>query len=149
MIPFNKPSITELERKYISDSLSSGKLCGDGKYTKEVQNLFKNKFGISNLFLTTSCSSALDMSAILLNLKEGDEVILPSYTFVSTANAVILRKATPVFCDIEPDTMNINANLIEDLITLKQRQFMLSTMLELFVTWIKLWKLPKNITYLL
>lgn len=121
MIPFNKPSITKLENKYIKQAIESGKLCGDGSFTKKVKEIFKEKFNIDNFLLTTSCSSALDMSAILLDLKPGDEVILPSYTFVSTANAVILRGATPVFCDVEPSTMNIDANLIEKLVTPKTK----------------------------
>ncbi len=120
-IPFNKPSITNKEKKYVLQALYSNKLCGDGAFTKKVNNLFKEKFNVNNFLLTTSCSSALDMSAILLDLKKGDEVILPSYTFVSTANAVVLRGATPVFCDVEKDTMNINANLIEGLITSKTK----------------------------
>ena len=121
MIPFNKPTITDLEKSYMLDSLGSNKLCGDGPYTKKVTKLFEEKFNIKNFLLTTSCSSALDMSAILLNLKEDDEVILPSYTFVSTANSVLLRHARPVFCDVEKDTMNIDANLIERLITPKTK----------------------------
>ena len=121
MIVFNKPSITGLERKYISDALSLDKLCGDGTYTKKVYELFKNKLGVRNLLLTTSCSHALDMTAILADIKPGDEVIAPSYTFVSTVNAFVLRGAVPVFCDVEPSTMNINADKIEELITPKTK----------------------------
>ena len=116
MISFNKPSITDLEKKYIADSLSK-KLCGDGEYTKKACRIFGDKFGIDNILLTTSCSHALDMTAILADFKEGDEVIVPSYTFVSTVNAFVLRGAKPVFCEIEKETMNIDANKIEELIT--------------------------------
>ncbi len=116
MIPFNKASITDIEKKYIADSLGK-KLCGDGEYTKRVHKCFSDKFGIENILLTTSCSHALDMTAILADLKAGDEVIVPSYTFVSTVNAFALRGAKPVFCEVEKDTMNIDASKIEELIT--------------------------------
>ena len=120
MIPFNKASITDTEKKYIADSLEK-RLCGDGEYTKRVHKCFSDKFGIENILLTTSCSHALDMTAILANLKEGDEVIVPSYTFVSTVNAFALRGAKPVFCEVEKDTMNIDASKIEELITPRTR----------------------------
>lgn len=117
MIPFNKPSIKELEKECMSEALSSLKLCGDGKFTHKVYDIFREKFDISNILLTTSCSHALDMTAILADLKPGDEIIAPSYTFVSTINAFALRGAKPVFCDVEKSTMNIDANKIEELIT--------------------------------
>lgn len=116
MINFNKASITETEKKYIEDALTK-KLCGDGEYTKKVYGEFADKLGVNNLLLTTSCSHALDMTAILAELKEGDEVIVPSFTFVSTVNAFALRGAKPVFCEVEKETMNIDANKIEELIT--------------------------------
>ena len=121
MIVFNKPSVTDLEQKYISDALSLKKLCGDGNYTKKVYEIFKNKLGVENILLTTSCSHALDMTAILADLQPGDEVIAPSYTFVSTVNAFVLRGAVPVFCDVEPRTMNIDPDKIEELITPKTK----------------------------
>lgn len=121
MIPFNKPSLTELEKKYMLQAIESGKICGDGGFTKKVNEFFKKKFNIDNFMLTTSCSSALDMSAILLDLQKGDEVIVPSYTFVSTANSIVLRGATPVFCDVCKETMNIDPNKIEELITTKTK----------------------------
>ena len=121
MILFNKPSITDLEQKYVIDALALKKLCGDGNYTKKVYEIFKNKLGVGNLLLTTSCSHALDMTAILADFKPGDEVIAPSYTFVSTVNAFVLRGAVPVFCDVEPRTMNIDASKIEELITPKTK----------------------------
>lgn len=120
MINFNECSITELEKKYVEDALLH-KQCGDGSYTKKSYELFKDKLNIDNLLLTTSCSTSLDMTAILADIKEGDEVILPSYTFVSTANAFVLRGAKPVFCEIEPKTMNIDADKIEALITPKTK----------------------------
>lgn len=117
MIPFNKPSITNFEKQYISEAISSLKLCGDGNFTHMVYDAFKNKFGISNMLLTTSCSHALDMTSIISGFGPGDEIIAPSYTFVSTINSFALRGAKPVFCDIEKETMNIDADKIEELIT--------------------------------
>ncbi len=116
MIKFNECSITDKEKEYVLDALIK-KQCGDGGYTKKAYSLFESKLGISNILLTTSCSTSLDMTAILADIKEGDEVILPSYTFVSTANAFVLRGAKPVFCEIEKDTLNIDADKIEELIT--------------------------------
>lgn len=121
MIPFNKPSITELEKKYISDSLDGLKLCGDGKFTHKASSFFKENLNTPNTLLVTSGTHALELAAILTEIEPGDEVIVPSYTFVSTINAFILRGARPVFCDIEPHTMNIDANKIEELITPKTK----------------------------
>lgn len=120
MIPFNKASITKKELENIRDCLQNSKICGDGKYTKLVNQWFKEKID-ADLLLTTSGTSALEMGALLADLKEGDEVIVPSYTFVSTANAFILRGAKPVFVDIDPKTMNIDANKIEEKITDKTK----------------------------
>ena len=120
MIKFNECSITDLEKEYVEDALLS-KQCGDGSYTKKSYELFKNKLGVENILLTTSCSTSLDMTAMLADIGEGDEVILPSYTFVSTANAFVLRGAKPVFCEIEPKTLNIDADKIEALITDKTK----------------------------
>lgn len=121
MISFTKPSITELEKKYVLDALENSKLCGDGKYTEKCNKWFKDNCGMNNFLLTTSGSSSLDMAAILADISEGDEVIVPSYTFVSTANAFMLRGAKPVFVDIDEKTMNIDANLIEEKITAKTK----------------------------
>ena len=120
MIPFNKCSLTGLEERCMLDALYK-KQCGDGEYTKKVYELFEKKLNIRNMLLTTSCSTALDMTAMLADIKEGDEVILPSYTFVSTANAFVLRGAKPVFCEVNPDTMNIDESRIEELITEKSK----------------------------
>ncbi len=120
MIPFNKASVTELEIQYVLDAVNK-KQCGDGEYTKKACKKFEELFNISNLLLTTSCSSSLDMTAILAELQPGDEVIVPSYTFVSTVNSFVLKGAKPVFCEIEPKTMNIDADRIEELITDRTR----------------------------
>lgn len=116
MIPFNKPSITNIEEKYVIDSLKSGRICGDNKYTNLATEKMKKIFDIRGL-IVTSCSHALDLTALLCNFKENDEIIVPSYTFVSTINAFVLRGARPVFVDIDPNTMNIDANKIEEKIT--------------------------------
>ena len=96
-------------------------LCGDGPFTKRVSEWFNNKFNIQNFLLTTSCSHALELVALLCEIKEGDEVIVPSYTFVTTVSAFALRGAIPVFVDINPKTMNIDENLIEERITTKTK----------------------------
>ena len=121
MIPFNKPSITDIEKNYILESLDGLKLCGDGKFTHKASNFFKERLNTPNMLLVTSGTHALELSALLAEIKPDDEVIVPSYTFVSTINAFILRGAKPVFCDIEASTMNIDANKIEELITPKTK----------------------------
>ena len=121
MIPFNKASVTELEENYLVDALHNSKLSGDGKYTMKVYDQFKERFGIDRMLLTTSGTSALEMTSLLINLEPGDEVIAPSFTFSSTINAFLLRGAKPVFCDVRTDTLNIDENKIEDLITSKTR----------------------------
>jgi dTDP-4-amino-4,6-dideoxygalactose transaminase len=118
MIPFNRPSITQIENKYVMQALSS-KLSGDATFTKLAYKLFFEKTGVSNMLLTTSCTHALELSALLSELKTGDEVIIPSFTFVSTINAFLLRGVHPVFCEIDPKTMNIDVNKIEDLLNPK------------------------------
>ena len=117
MIPFNKASVTKLEEQYILDALYNSKLSGDGKYTMRVYEMLKERFGFENVLLTTSGTTALEMSALLIDLEPGDEVIVPSFTFSSTVNAFMLRRAKPVFCDIRPDTFNMDEKLIEGLIT--------------------------------
>lgn len=121
MIPFNKASITALEEKYLIDALLNSKLSGDGKYTMRVYDQLKEIFGIENVLLTTSGTTALEMASLLIDLRAGDEVIVPSFTFSSTVNAFLLRGAKPVFCDIRPDTLNMDERLIEELITPKTR----------------------------
>ena len=121
MIKFNKPSITEQEEKCIVDALHNSILSGDGKYTTKVYEEFEKRFGIKNMLLTTSGTTALEMASILSNLQPGDEVIAPSFTFSSTINAFLLRGASVVFCDIREDTFNIDENKIEKLITDKTK----------------------------
>lgn len=116
-IPFNKPYLTGKEIDYIQRSHEVGNLSGDGEFTVKSSLWLENNTGCKKALLTHSCTGALEMSAILANIKPGDEVILPSYTFVSTANAFVLRGAIPVFVDIRPDTLNINEKLIEAAIT--------------------------------
>lgn len=121
MIPFNVPPYIGKEDKYIKQTIDSRKICGDGQFTKKCNEKFEKITGAKKVLMTTSGTSALEMAALLADIKPGDEVIMPSYTFVSTANAFVLRGATIVFVDIRPDTMNIDENLIEDAITEKTR----------------------------
>ena len=117
MIPFNKPYMTGKEVDYIMQAHANGHLSGDGPFTKRCNTWLEQEIGARKALLTHSCTAALEMAAILLDLKAGDEVIMPSYTFVSTANAFVLRGAVPVFVDIRPDTLNIDEALIEQAIT--------------------------------
>jgi dTDP-4-amino-4,6-dideoxygalactose transaminase len=121
MIPFNKPYLTGKESLYLHDAVSTGKLSGNGKYTQQCQNFFIEKYGFGKCLLTTSCTDALEMAAILLDIKEGDEVIIPSYTFVSTANAFVLRGAKIIFADSLPNHPNMDCSRIESLITSKTK----------------------------
>ncbi len=121
MIPFNKPYLTGKETQYIEDAVKSGKISGNGKYTVKCQTFFEEKFGFKKCLLTTSCTDALEMAAILINIQPGDEVIIPSYTFVSTANAFVLRGANIVFADSNKDNPNIDVATIEALITSKTK----------------------------
>jgi dTDP-4-amino-4,6-dideoxygalactose transaminase len=116
-IPFNKTYITGNELKYIAEVISSGKLSGDGPFSKRCQQYLEDKYGFKKCLLTTSCTDALEMAAILLNIQPNDEVIIPSYTFVSTANAFVLRGAKIIFADSEEHSPNIDASKIESLIT--------------------------------
>jgi dTDP-4-amino-4,6-dideoxygalactose transaminase len=120
-IPFNKPFIIGRELALIADAVAQGHLSGDGTYTKLCHRWFEEKLGCHKALLTHSCTGALEMAAILCDIQPGDEVILPSYTFVSTANAFVLRGAVPVFVDIRPDTLNIDEKLIEAAITAKTK----------------------------
>lgn len=120
-IPFNKPCIVGSELIYVGQAVAGGHASGDGPFTRRAQKLMEERFGARRMLLTTSCTAALEMAALLCELGPGDEVILPSYTFVSTANAVVLRGATPVFVDIRPDTLNIDERLIEAAVTPRTR----------------------------
>jgi len=116
-IPFNKPHLTGNEPAYIAEAVSKGHISGDGSFTRRCHRLLEDYLGVPKALLTTSCTHALEMAAILLEIKPGDEVIVPSFTFVSTVNAFVLRGAKPVFCDIRPDTLNMDEMLLPDLIT--------------------------------
>ncbi len=120
-IGFNKPYLTGKEYEYIVDAVNTRKLSGNGKYTQLCHSYFKEKYGFHKCLLTTSCTDALEMAAILLDIKHGDEVIMPSYTFVSTANAFVLRGAKIVFADSMKNSPNIDAEQIEALITPKTK----------------------------
>ena len=120
-IPFNKPYLTGKETLYIEEAVKSGKISGNGMFTQKCQSFFEKEYGFKKTLLTTSCTDALEMSAILLNIQEGDEVIIPSYTFVSTANAFVLRGAKVVFADSKPNHPNIDETKLESLITSKTK----------------------------
>jgi len=121
MIPFNRPFMTGRELDYIRQAHAQGQLAGNGPFTRQCQAWLEEHVGCARALLTHSCTAALEMSALLLDLQPGDEVIMPSYTFVSTANAFVLRGAVPVFVDIRPDTLNLDENLIEQAITERTR----------------------------
>lgn len=121
MIPFNKPFLTGSETLYIEEAVRSGKISGDGDFTKKCHAFFEQRYGFKKCLLTTSCTDALEMAAILIDIKPGDEVIMPSYTFVSTANAFVLRGAKIVFADSQQNNPNIDVEKIESLITPKTR----------------------------
>lgn len=121
MIPFNKPLYTGSEEEYVIKAIRSSAISGDGFFGKKCQSWFESNLGLQKTLLTPSCTHALEMSAMLIDIQPGDEVIMPSYTFVSTANAFVLHGAKIVFVDIRPDTMNINECLIEAAITQKTR----------------------------
>lgn len=117
MIDFNRPAYVGRELEYIKDAVQRGMLCGDGEYTKRCSAWMEERFHAGHVMLTTSCTHALKMAAYLCEIEPGDEVIMPSYTFVSTADAFVLRQAKIVFVDIRPDTMNMDEKLIEQAIT--------------------------------
>lgn len=116
-IPFNRSSLQGRELDHIHETISVGQVAGDQTYSRKCQLLLEEVLGVGKSLVTTSCTHALEMAALLLDVKEGDEVILPSFTFVSTANAFVLRGAKPVFCDIRPDTLNLDETKLEALIT--------------------------------
>ena len=120
-IPFNKPFIAGKELYYVAQAVTFGNLSGDGHFTQRCSNLIKERFGAREVLLTPSCTAALEMAAMLCELEPGDEVIMPSFTFVSTANAFVRVGAKPVFVDIRPDTLNMDDALIEDAITDRTR----------------------------
>ena len=121
MIRFNVTPFTGKEPDYIMEAVKNQKICGDGEFTKRDSEWLEEKTGAAKVLLTTSCTHALELAVLLADIKPGDEVIMPSYTFVSTADAFVLRGAKVVFVDIRPDTMNIDEKLIEDAITDKTK----------------------------
>lgn len=121
MISFNVPPTVGKEMTYIEEAIRSHKICGDGEFTQKCSKWIEENTGTAKALLTTSCTHATELAAILANIRPGDEVIMPSYTFVSTADAFVLRGAKVIFVDIRPDTMNIDENLIEDAVTHKTR----------------------------
>ncbi|MBK5271701.1 MAG: aminotransferase class I/II-fold pyridoxal phosphate-dependent enzyme, partial [Bacteroidia bacterium] len=121
MIPFNKPYLTGKETHYLYQAVRSGHLSGNGVFTQKCQQLFEQRYGFGKCLLTTSCTDALEMAALLCDIKPGDEVIMPSYTFVSTANAFVLRGAKIVFADSRRDHPGIYEDGIEALITARTR----------------------------
>ncbi|GAB4551495.1 MAG: dTDP-4-amino-4,6-dideoxygalactose transaminase [Anaerolineae bacterium] len=116
-IPFNRPALVGNEQVYIAQAITNGHASGDGPLTKKVHAWLEQHVGVQRALLTTNCTHALEMSALLLDLKPGDEAIVPSFTFVSTVNAFVLRGATPVFADVRPDTLNLDERQLERLIT--------------------------------
>ena len=120
-IPFNRPQVTDRGREYALAAMASGHHSGDGPFTRRCHELLRRDIGVNKVLLTTSCTSALEMCALLLDIAPGDEVILPSFTFVSTANAFVLRGAKPVFADVRPDTLNLDERLVSSLVTERTR----------------------------
>lgn len=116
-IPFNQPFAAGKEFEYIRQAIKNVHTCGDGPFTKKCHSFLEQTLGVDKALLTTSCTHALEMAALLLNVQPGDEVIVPSFTFVSTVNAFVIRGAYPVFCDVRPDTLNLDENKLEKLIT--------------------------------
>jgi dTDP-4-amino-4,6-dideoxygalactose transaminase len=120
-IPFNRPGLAGNEYKYIAEAIANGHASGDGPFTRRCQALLESELQVRKVLLTTSCTHALEMAALLLDIAPGDEVIVPSFTFVSTANAFVLRGAKIVFSDVRPDTMNMDESRLESLITSRTR----------------------------
>jgi dTDP-4-amino-4,6-dideoxygalactose transaminase len=120
-IPFNRACLVGKEQEYIAAAVGLGHISGDGNFTKKCHAFFEEYLGVARALLTTSCTHALEMAALLLDLAPGDEVIIPSFTFVSTVNAFVLRGAQPVFCDIRPDTLNLDESQLERLVTPRTR----------------------------
>ena len=120
-IPFNRPCFQGKELEYIREAIESGQISPDGKYTRRCSELLEEELGVGKALLTPSCTHALEMAALLLDIRPGDEVIVPSFTFVSSVNAFVLRGAKPVFIDIRPDTLNLDETLLESLITKKTK----------------------------
>lgn len=120
-VDFNKPTFLGREQEYMAEAIANRHISGDGPFTRRAQKILEDTFGVPRALLTTSCTHALEMAAFLLNLREGDEVIVPAFTFVSTVNAFVIRGAKPVFADIRPDTLNLDEKQLPELITPRTR----------------------------
>src|ERR1035437_7922018 len=116
-VSFTRPILVGNESKYMKQAIEAAKFSGDGPFTRKASELLEQELGVPKVLLTTSCTHALEMFALLLDIQPGDEVILPSFTFVSTVNAFVMRGARPVFADIRPDTLNLDESRLEELIT--------------------------------
>ncbi len=145
MIPFNRPYLTGNELGYIAQAHANGHLAGDGQFSKHCSTWLREHVGGGRALLTHSCTAALEMAAMLSGIGVGDEVIVPSFTFVSSANAFVLRGATPVFVEIRPDTLNIDETRIAAAITPRTRPSSSSTTRESPATWPRSWTSP-NVT---
>jgi dTDP-4-amino-4,6-dideoxygalactose transaminase len=121
MIPFNRPCLIGTEKTYVHEAFANGQISGDGPFTRKCHEMLERRLDVGKALLTTSCTHALEMAALLLNVGPGDEVIVPSFTFVSTVNAFVLRGAKPVFADVRPDTFNLDERQLPKLITEKTR----------------------------
>jgi dTDP-4-amino-4,6-dideoxygalactose transaminase len=144
LLPFNKPYMTGKELAFIAEAHARGHLSGDGHFTRQCHEWLEQRTGTARALLTHSCTAALEMAAILADIQPGDEVIMPSYTFVSTANAFVLRGGVPVFVDIRPDTMNIDETKIEAAITPRTRALFRCTMPAWVARWMPSWRLPQR-----
>jgi dTDP-4-amino-4,6-dideoxygalactose transaminase len=120
-VDFNKPSLMGSEMEYIQEAIQRRHISGDGPFTKSCQDLLQQALGVQRALLATNCTHALEMAALLLDIQPGDEVIVPSFTFVSTINAFVLRGARPIFIDIRPDTLNLDETILEDMLTVRTR----------------------------
>ena len=146
MIAFNKPYLAGKETDYIREAVMSAKISGDGMFTKKCHEFFEKRYGFKKVLLTTSCSDALEMAAILIDIKEGDEVIVPSYTFVSTANAFVLRGAKIIFADSEASTPNIDVTKLEAINhTHGRKRSCRCTMQGWPAIWIPSWRLAEKV----
>ena len=131
MIRFNIPPCADAAFAYMKEAVEREKICGDGEFTKRVSKWIEEKTGTAKCLLTTSCTHATEMAAMLIDTAPGDEIIMPSYTFVSTADAFVLRGGVPVFTDIRPDTMNLDEEKLEDAVTERTKSFLANV---LFIT---------------
>lgn len=146
-ISFNRPPFVGKETEYIKEAVEkNGMICGDGPFTKKCSQWMKERFQTKNVLLTTSCTHALEMAAFLADIQPGDEVIMPSYTFVSTADAFVLRGATCVFVDIRPDSRTLMRQKLEKQLQKRPKQSCRFIMQASAVQWMRSWQLRKNIT---